>query len=61
MKGTFCWMAVESDKGKFDSRRGNRGSSKTTASEAMPASCSGKRQDRSWKSGYSWGKQLDIH
>lgn len=27
MKGTFFWMAVEGDKGKFDSRRGNRGSS----------------------------------
>lgn len=27
MKGTFCWVAVKSEKGKFDSRRGNRGSS----------------------------------
>lgn len=27
MKDTFCWVAVESEKGKFDSRRGNRGSS----------------------------------
>lgn len=63
MKDTLCWTAEESDKGKFDRRRGNRGSSvpkRLLLKQCQQAVVERDKTDPG-KVDIRGEKQLDIH